>query len=1052
MNNYARKILSLLAVVAVAMTSCVNDNLTDPLDGEAVKEVPALQEQIASVEASIEDVEALSTALEPLEVTLDGAMEALDAHITFLKEGASLEEGSLATLDLQKRIARIIGSAEAGLLSSESYDRNLKRHFSAVETGVKAWLGKSFECYYPVAAADAKVSQAVAAFDQQIRKQQLYVDALASDVEAGFRKDENPEELTALAASVEKNAKEADELSLTIAAKAEEIEAGYVQAITAAVSDPSDFDAAALKQLNASVSLQSVDNSLTGLLSRVAACEEQLADIMERLGVLEETVGSLQELLGQIQSVTFMSEYSAENAIAYYDLGPDTRSDGKMARNPHSTLSLNYIVRPAAAAAALTESALWDSKMKVFGYYAGRIEQSAVSMFDFDITNVTADATTGIVTVSVSSSVLNDGFYFKETGAKLALSIATGKTDLTSKFVEVVPKDASSTVYVESLTLSDDYIEVDCDLTARIKATLTPDDVTESTIIWTSSDDNIAVVSGDGLVTTKAVGEVTITATTKSTDEWGMVLSKNCRVKVLPNIKLEAANYVELWGTTQINIKSPNYIDKQYVTWTSSNTNLAVVNDDGVVSGMSSTYNEETKTYDMITITCTIGDYMPTVLTHQMPVVVPQPKGVKIASLADGVDQKTIKIGEEFSIAGTITPEAAANYFRMHYQASGAGNEAVASVNYQTGAITSKSPGSVTFLARVLNQEGFNYYYPAGSDYWRFVTVNVEPYYVESVTIPETFEMKPDQTATLTPEFTSDVAGVQPTFTDLIWTSSNSDIVSVDPKTGKLTPVSCGAVTITATTSNEWSVPEGSAQKKAECLVTVKEPTVPVAVGNYYYSDGTWGTDATRSDIIGVIFSTASPAEDLKLRAQYPTCTNGLVISTVQYNSVLFGYVGGSASYNYFEANSLGWNATDKINGYSNSVEYADYGASKGYESTYKVYYYQLFRTDVTDNDGCVIYKHNKNVPAPSIASTWYIPSYKEMTLLCEELSTVNNSLSAIGAATVSGSYWLSTMQAAYYNMQTYLYDTSTSGWGKSVSMPYDSVYGSSNVRVVLAF
>lgn len=1040
MNNYARKILSLLAVVAVAMTSCVNDNLTDPLDGEAVKEVPALQEQIASVEASVEDVEALSTALEPLEVTLDGAMEALDAHITFLKESASLEEGSLATLDLQKRIARIIGSAEAGLLSSESYDRNLKRHFSAVETGVKAWLGKSFECYYPVAAADAKVSQAVAAFDQQIRKQQLYVDALASDVEAGFRKDENPEELTALAASVEKNAKEAEELSLTIAAKAEEIETGYVQAITAAVSDPSDFDAAALKQLNASVSLQSVDNSLTGLLSRVAACEEQLADIMERLGVLEETVGSLQELLGQIQSVTFMSEYSAENAIAYYDLGPNTRSDGKMARTPHSALSLNYIVRPAAAAAALTESALWDNQMKVFGYYAGRIEQSAVSMFDFDITGVVADETTGIVTVTVSSSVLDEGFYFKETGAKLALSIATGKTDLTSKFVEVVPKDASSTVYVESLTLSDDYIEVDSELTAQLKAVLTPDNVTDATLIWTTSDASIATVSGEGLVTAKAVGEATITATTKSTDEWGMVLSKNCRVKVMPNIKLEAANYVEVGGTMTINVKSPNYIDKQYIKWSSSNIYYATVDEDGVVTGSNSTYDSGEKAYGKVTITCTIGDFNPTVLTHEMAVVYPQPVGVKIPSIADNVSSVTAKMGGTVDLGGSITPEAAQPYFRIQYVAAGGGDAKVAKVNFNTGAVTTVGPGAVTVIAQVLNPDGCNYYYPAGSDVWRCVTVNVEPYWVETLTLPETFEMNLGQVATLTPVFTSDMSGHDPSYPDLKWTSSNPSIVSVNETTGEMTShETVGTVTITAETTNEWSVADGVA-KKATCSVTVKKPVAAIHVGDYYYLDGTWSTEL-QSDktVIGVVFATANAASsDIYLRNDHPTCSNGLVVALNEYSTAYD--TGDNAGYEWTRTDMANWlvnngysvGVEDKIHGYGNTLGYQKLNEAKISSEGYTL------DTELVD----VL---SQGPSTPDTSSGWYIPSYKEMVLLKEGISAVNATLASAGTQVSTSQYITSSLRDSAF---VYSFDMNSGTW----YMYMGNLKTNYKCRLVLAF
>ena len=115
----------------------------------------------------------------------------------------------------------------------------------------------------------------------------------------------------------------------------------------------------------------------------------------------------------------------------------DVTSEGYRQRIPTPNVTLNYVVRPASAAAALTESSLWNNGLKVFGYYANRIEQSAVDFVNFNITDVQADELTGVVTVTIDNDFTPD-FYYKKTGAKLALSVSTGKTDLTSKFVEVV--------------------------------------------------------------------------------------------------------------------------------------------------------------------------------------------------------------------------------------------------------------------------------------------------------------------------------------------------------------------------------------------------------------------------------------------------------------------------------------------------------------------------------------------------------------------------------------------------------------------------------------
>ena len=51
-----------------------------------------------------------------------------------------------------------------------------------------------------------------------------------------------------------------------------------------------------------------------------------------------------------------------------------------------------------------------------------------------------------------------------------------------------------------------------------LTATVTPENATDKTVVWTSSDDSIATVSNTGKVTAKSVGDVTITATSTFDD------------------------------------------------------------------------------------------------------------------------------------------------------------------------------------------------------------------------------------------------------------------------------------------------------------------------------------------------------------------------------------------------------------------------------------------------------------------------------------------------------------------------------------------------------
>lgn len=65
---------------------------------------------------------------------------------------------------------------------------------------------------------------------------------------------------------------------------------------------------------------------------------------------------------------------------------------------------------------------------------------------------------------------------------------------------------------VKGITLDKEIIEMAVGSSYRLNATITPSDATDKTIIWESSDENIAMVSSSGLVGALKEGDVTITA------------------------------------------------------------------------------------------------------------------------------------------------------------------------------------------------------------------------------------------------------------------------------------------------------------------------------------------------------------------------------------------------------------------------------------------------------------------------------------------------------------------------------------------------------------
>ena len=68
-------------------------------------------------------------------------------------------------------------------------------------------------------------------------------------------------------------------------------------------------------------------------------------------------------------------------------------------------------------------------------------------------------------------------------------------------------------ITASSITLNPTSITLTVGQSDRLSATVYPENTAEKTIIWTSSDESVATVSQDGMVTAIAAGNATITAT-----------------------------------------------------------------------------------------------------------------------------------------------------------------------------------------------------------------------------------------------------------------------------------------------------------------------------------------------------------------------------------------------------------------------------------------------------------------------------------------------------------------------------------------------------------
>ena len=117
--------------------------------------------------------------------------------------------------------------------------------------------------------------------------------------------------------------------------------------------------------------------------------------------------------------------------------------------------------------------------------------------------------------------------------------------------------------------------------TLTLTASVTPDNATDRTVTWTTSDPSVATVSQDGVVTGVAPGSVTITATAG-----GISGTKVLTVNSIPvqSISIGADRNIALGSSVSLECTfTPANATNKTVTWKSSDDSVATVSSDGTV-------------------------------------------------------------------------------------------------------------------------------------------------------------------------------------------------------------------------------------------------------------------------------------------------------------------------------------------------------------------------------------------------------------------------------------------------------------------------------------
>lgn len=316
-------------------------------------------------------------------------------------------------------------------------------------------------------------------------------------------------------------------------------------------------------------------------------------------------------------------------------------------------------------------------------------------------------------------------------------------------------------VPVTSITLNKTSLSLQVDKEETLTATVKPDNATDKSVTWSSSNTSVASVSNAGKVTAKATGSATITcqandgsgkkatcAVTVSSPATSITLNKT-------SLSLQVGKQATLTAT----VKPDNAADKT-VTWSSSNTNVATVSSSGVVKGVSAgTATITAKTSNNLSATCTIT------VTPVSPTNISLPAS------------KTIAVGGTVTLSPTITPSNATTSLTWSSD-----DTSIATVT-SSGKVKGINEGTARIRVNTSN----------GLSDWCDVTVKPNP---TNIVISPTVVLEVGNTITLTPTITPSNA-----LYTLTWSSTNTNIATVSTS-GVVTGISAGTASIVAQTNN----------------------------------------------------------------------------------------------------------------------------------------------------------------------------------------------------------------------------------------------------------
>lgn len=204
--------------------------------------------------------------------------------------------------------------------------------------------------------------------------------------------------------------------------------------------------------------------------------------------------------------------------------------------------------------------------------------------FQFVVTMSPADATVDLVWSSNNEDVAvvdQEGVVTAKAPGEATITVTGGNVSTTS----LVYVELENTELV-SLTINPNAHTMKVGENVSLQLTKNPVDATDQ-ITWSSSDESIAKVGQDGVVIAIGPGDATITASNGTVSAQSVITVEQTEI-ILTSLEINPSTHTMKVGNSVTLNAIKNPIDATDVlTWASSDENIAIVNESGVVRAVS---------------------------------------------------------------------------------------------------------------------------------------------------------------------------------------------------------------------------------------------------------------------------------------------------------------------------------------------------------------------------------------------------------------------------------------------------------------------------------